>query len=223
MPVGGQRRRRREIGSPAADSSRALAAAGRRVGVERVLQPRPASPGAGAASSLSQATNSVSTLRAARRRARPRSRGWPAVRSTAGRDGWAASSVGGAVVGCVVHHQDPVRPGLRGDGVEARRDVLAAAPGHDDDRGAGRVVTGGHGGRPYSVPVPELVVLTEQLLAPVPGGTGRYTRELVAGHGRERPADLDRRRGDRDAPRPVGRRGARRGRAARAAAAPPRR
>jgi glycosyltransferase involved in cell wall biosynthesis len=27
--------------------------------------------------------------------------------------------------------------------------------------------------------VPELVVLTEQLLAPVPGGTGRYTRELV--------------------------------------------
>jgi glycosyltransferase involved in cell wall biosynthesis len=28
--------------------------------------------------------------------------------------------------------------------------------------------------------VPELVVLTEQLLAPVPGGTGRYTRELTA-------------------------------------------
>jgi glycosyltransferase involved in cell wall biosynthesis len=28
--------------------------------------------------------------------------------------------------------------------------------------------------------VPELVVLTEQLLAPVPGGTGRYTRELAA-------------------------------------------
>jgi len=27
--------------------------------------------------------------------------------------------------------------------------------------------------------VPELVVLAEQLLAPVPGGTGRYTRELV--------------------------------------------
>ncbi|MGH3762312.1 glycosyltransferase family 4 protein [Actinophytocola sp.] len=27
--------------------------------------------------------------------------------------------------------------------------------------------------------MPELVVLTEQLLAPVPGGTGRYTRELV--------------------------------------------
>jgi glycosyltransferase involved in cell wall biosynthesis len=27
--------------------------------------------------------------------------------------------------------------------------------------------------------VPELVVLTEQLLAPVPGGTGRYTRELA--------------------------------------------
>jgi glycosyltransferase involved in cell wall biosynthesis len=27
--------------------------------------------------------------------------------------------------------------------------------------------------------VPELVVLTEQLLAPVPGGTGRYTRELL--------------------------------------------
>jgi glycosyltransferase involved in cell wall biosynthesis len=27
--------------------------------------------------------------------------------------------------------------------------------------------------------VPELVVLTEQLMAPVPGGTGRYTRELV--------------------------------------------
>ncbi|SDD21100.1 glycosyltransferase family 4 protein [Actinokineospora iranica] len=28
--------------------------------------------------------------------------------------------------------------------------------------------------------MPELVVLTEQLLAPVPGGTGRYTRELTA-------------------------------------------
>jgi glycosyltransferase involved in cell wall biosynthesis len=28
--------------------------------------------------------------------------------------------------------------------------------------------------------VPELVVLVEQLLAPVPGGTGRYTRELTA-------------------------------------------
>ncbi|MGO1055853.1 glycosyltransferase family 4 protein [Crossiella sp. CA198] len=28
--------------------------------------------------------------------------------------------------------------------------------------------------------MPELVVLTEQLLAPVPGGTGRYTRELAA-------------------------------------------
>jgi glycosyltransferase involved in cell wall biosynthesis len=28
--------------------------------------------------------------------------------------------------------------------------------------------------------VPDLVVLTEQLLAPVPGGTGRYTRELTA-------------------------------------------
>jgi glycosyltransferase involved in cell wall biosynthesis len=28
--------------------------------------------------------------------------------------------------------------------------------------------------------VPELVVLTDQLLAPVPGGTGRYTRELAA-------------------------------------------
>jgi glycosyltransferase involved in cell wall biosynthesis len=28
--------------------------------------------------------------------------------------------------------------------------------------------------------MPELVVLTEQLLAPVPGGTGRYTRELLA-------------------------------------------
>ena len=27
--------------------------------------------------------------------------------------------------------------------------------------------------------VPELVVVAEQLLAPVPGGTGRYTRELL--------------------------------------------
>ncbi|HEV2784722.1 MAG TPA: glycosyltransferase family 1 protein, partial [Actinophytocola sp.] len=27
--------------------------------------------------------------------------------------------------------------------------------------------------------MPELVVLAEQLLAPVPGGTGRYTRELL--------------------------------------------
>jgi glycosyltransferase involved in cell wall biosynthesis len=35
--------------------------------------------------------------------------------------------------------------------------------------------------------VPELVVLTEQLLAPVPGGTGRYTRELVAAMARSAP------------------------------------
>lgn len=27
--------------------------------------------------------------------------------------------------------------------------------------------------------MPELVVIAEQLLAPVPGGTGRYTRELL--------------------------------------------
>jgi glycosyltransferase involved in cell wall biosynthesis len=35
--------------------------------------------------------------------------------------------------------------------------------------------------------VPELVVLTEQLLAPVPGGTGRYTRELAAALAAHRP------------------------------------
>jgi glycosyltransferase involved in cell wall biosynthesis len=36
--------------------------------------------------------------------------------------------------------------------------------------------------------VPELVVLTEQLLAPVPGGTGRYTRELGAALAATAPA-----------------------------------
>ncbi|MCO1581143.1 glycosyltransferase family 4 protein [Crossiella sp. SN42] len=36
--------------------------------------------------------------------------------------------------------------------------------------------------------MPELVVLTEQLLAPVPGGTGRYTRELAAALAATAPA-----------------------------------
>jgi glycosyltransferase involved in cell wall biosynthesis len=36
--------------------------------------------------------------------------------------------------------------------------------------------------------VPELVVLVEQLLAPVPGGTGRYTRELTAALAKTAPA-----------------------------------
>jgi glycosyltransferase involved in cell wall biosynthesis len=36
--------------------------------------------------------------------------------------------------------------------------------------------------------VPDLVVLTEQLLAPVPGGTGRYTRELAAALAATAPA-----------------------------------
>jgi glycosyltransferase involved in cell wall biosynthesis len=36
--------------------------------------------------------------------------------------------------------------------------------------------------------VPELVVLVEQLLAPVPGGTGRYTRELAAALAATAPA-----------------------------------
>ncbi|MET0235533.1 MAG: glycosyltransferase family 1 protein [Kibdelosporangium sp.] len=36
--------------------------------------------------------------------------------------------------------------------------------------------------------MPELVVLTEQLLAPVPGGTGRYTRELLHAMVRHAPA-----------------------------------
>jgi glycosyltransferase involved in cell wall biosynthesis len=36
--------------------------------------------------------------------------------------------------------------------------------------------------------VPELVVLTDQLLAPVPGGTGRYTRELAAALAATAPA-----------------------------------
>ncbi|WP_033440993.1 glycosyltransferase family 4 protein [Saccharothrix sp. NRRL B-16314] len=36
--------------------------------------------------------------------------------------------------------------------------------------------------------MPELVVLTEQLLAPVPGGTGRYTRELAAALAAAAPA-----------------------------------
>jgi glycosyltransferase involved in cell wall biosynthesis len=37
--------------------------------------------------------------------------------------------------------------------------------------------------------VPRLVVLVEQLLAPVPGGTGRYTRELTAALAATAPAD----------------------------------
>ncbi|WP_436492104.1 glycosyltransferase family 4 protein [Actinokineospora sp. HUAS TT18] len=37
--------------------------------------------------------------------------------------------------------------------------------------------------------MPELVVLTEQLLSPVPGGTGRYTRELAAALAASAPAD----------------------------------
>jgi glycosyltransferase involved in cell wall biosynthesis len=37
--------------------------------------------------------------------------------------------------------------------------------------------------------VPELVVLVEQLLAPVPGGTGRYTRELAAALAATAPPD----------------------------------
>jgi glycosyltransferase involved in cell wall biosynthesis len=37
--------------------------------------------------------------------------------------------------------------------------------------------------------VPELVVLTEQLLAPVPGGTGRYTRELLTAMAVAAPSD----------------------------------
>lgn len=36
--------------------------------------------------------------------------------------------------------------------------------------------------------MPELVVLVEQLLAPVPGGTGRYTRELASALARTAPA-----------------------------------
>ncbi|MFD9737878.1 glycosyltransferase family 4 protein [Umezawaea sp. NPDC059074] len=36
--------------------------------------------------------------------------------------------------------------------------------------------------------MPQLVVLTEQLLAPVPGGTGRYTRELAAALAATAPA-----------------------------------
>src|SRR3954470_24501889 len=35
--------------------------------------------------------------------------------------------------------------------------------------------------------MPELVVLAEQLLAPVPGGTGRYTRELLTAMARTAP------------------------------------
>jgi glycosyltransferase involved in cell wall biosynthesis len=64
---------------------------------------------------------------------------------------------------------------LRGEGVEAGRDVPGPAPGHDDHGGAdlGFVHTG------ENTDVPELLVIAEQLLAPVPGGTGRYTAELL--------------------------------------------
>ncbi|MGA9693498.1 MAG: glycosyltransferase family 1 protein, partial [Pseudonocardiaceae bacterium] len=36
--------------------------------------------------------------------------------------------------------------------------------------------------------MPKLVVLLEQLLAPVPGGTGRYSRELTAALAATAPA-----------------------------------
>lgn len=71
---------------------------------------------------------------------------------------------------------------LRGERVEAGGDVPGAPPGHDYHRGGGirRHV-------PHNSRVPELVVLAEQLLAPVPGGTGRYTAELLPALARTAP------------------------------------
>lgn len=39
--------------------------------------------------------------------------------------------------------------------------------------------------------MPELVAVAEQLLAPVPGGTGRYTRELLRAMARTKPSDWE--------------------------------
>lgn len=47
---------------------------------------------------------------------------------------------------------------------------------------------GGDGTRATLRPVPKLVVLLEQLLAPVPGGTGRYSRELTTALAATAPA-----------------------------------
>lgn len=70
---------------------------------------------------------------------------------------------------------------LCGEPVQAVAEVGRAAPRHDDDGG------GGHEGEdstsaPADVQngrVRELTVVAEQVLAPVPGGTGRYTAQLL--------------------------------------------
>lgn len=72
---------------------------------------------------------------------------------------------------------------LGGEGVEAGLDVSRATPGDHDDGAAG--FRAGHLGENSGVP--ELVVLAEQLLAPVPGGTGRYTAELLPALARTAP------------------------------------
>ncbi len=58
-----------------------------------------------------------------------------------------------------------------------------ASPCHDYDRGGEFVGHFSDNSR-----VPELVVLAEQLLAPVPGGTGRYTAELLPALAQSAPA-----------------------------------
>ncbi|SFQ35616.1 Glycosyltransferase involved in cell wall bisynthesis [Amycolatopsis rubida] len=72
---------------------------------------------------------------------------------------------------------------LGGERVEARGEVGCPTPGHHDDGGAG--FRAGHLGENSGVP--ELVVIAEQLLAPVPGGTGRYTAELLPALARTAP------------------------------------
>ncbi len=59
--------------------------------------------------------------------------------------------------------------------------TVVRAPGNDAD-------TGRDGTRATLRGVPKLVVLLEQLLAPVPGGTGRYSRELTAALAATAPA-----------------------------------
>lgn len=79
---------------------------------------------------------------------------------------------------------------LRRERVQTGAEVIRAVPGHYDDGGARafsttteRAFSAGTSREIHHVehnrPVPELVVIADQLLAPVPGGTGRYTRELL--------------------------------------------
>lgn len=71
---------------------------------------------------------------------------------------------------------------LRSDGVETAAQMRRTTP-RDDHNGARRGVCHNQ----HNSSVPELVVIADQLLAPVPGGTGRYTSELLRALARTTP------------------------------------